>query len=205
LCDEVLVLDEGRVMIQSDPHTALAMYHDLMRQRTEKRGRQIRVSSPTSVLPVTLGNREGTQECSISAVRVYDEKGQLTESVETGSPLSVEIDIQRADHIPDMAYTVGIFSDSHVKCWEVAIPSLKTIDGAVKAKHSIRLEFPSLPLVPGRYFLNLGIYPPDWSYLYDRHWQMYPLNITGARTCGPGVYAQGILFLNISIRVTNPV
>lgn len=204
LCDEVLVLDEGRVVIQSDPHTALATYHDLMRQRTEKRARQVSVASPSSLVPVTQGNREGTQECSISAVRVYDDRGQLTDSVETGSPLAVEVDLLRGDHISDMACTVGIFSDSHAKCWEVAIPSLRTVDGGIKGKHTMRLDLTSLPLVPGRYFLNLSIYPLDWSYLYDRHWQMYPLNITGARTSGPGVYAQGMLFLNVRVGVINP-
>ncbi len=203
LCDEVLVLDEGRVMIQSDPHSALATYHDLMRQRTERRAGKISVASRSSLLRVTQGNREGTQECSISAVRVYDERGQLTESVETGSPLAVEVDLQRGDHILDMACTVGIFNESHAKCWEVAIPSLMTLDGALQGKHTLRLDLTSLPLVPGRYFLNLGIYPLDWSYLYDRHWQMYPLNITGARTSGPGVYAQGMLFLDVRVGVKN--
>jgi lipopolysaccharide transport system ATP-binding protein len=197
LCDEVLVLDEGRVMIQSDPHTALATYHDLMRQRTEKRAVHISVVSPSSLVPVTQGSREGTQECSISAVRVYDNSGQLTESVETGSPLAVEVDLRTGDHISDMACTVGIFSDSHAKCWEVAIPSLRAVHDAINDKHSLRLEIASLPLVPGRYFLNLGLYPLDWSYLYDRHWQMYPLHITGTRTSSPGVYAQGMVFLDV--------
>lgn len=203
LCDEVLVLDEGRVMIQSDPHSALATYHDLMRQRTDRRAGQVSVASSSSLLRVTQGSREGTQECSISAVRVYDEKGQLTESVETGSPLAVEVDLQRGDHILDLACTVGIFNESHAKCWEVAIPSLMTVDGALQDKHTLRLDLTSLPLVPGRYFLNLGIYPLDWSYLYDRHWQMYPLHITGARTSGPGVYAQGMLFLDVRVGLKN--
>lgn len=204
LCDEVLVLDEGRVMIQSDPHSALATYHDLMRQRTERRAGKISVASRSSLLRVTQGNREGTQECSISAVRIYNERGQLTESVETGSPLAVEVDLQRGDHILDMACTVGIFNESHAKCWEIAIPSLITLDGTLQGKHTLRVDLTSLPLVPGRYFLNLGIYPLDWSYLYDRHWQMYPLHITGARTSGPGVYAQGMLFLDVRVGVKNP-
>ncbi|MBA2485220.1 MAG: Wzt carbohydrate-binding domain-containing protein, partial [Nitrospira sp.] len=199
LCDEVLVLDEGRVMIQSDPQTALATYHDLMRQRTEKRAGQIPAAFPPSLLPVTQGNREGTQECSISAVRLHDGNGQLINTVQTGGTLTVEIDIQRSSQLTDMACTVGIFSDSQVKCWEAAIPSLEGVLGPVKSKHSIRFELASLPLVPGRYFLNLGLYPLDWGYLYDRHWQMHPLNITGTPTWGEGVYAQGMLFLDARI------
>ena len=37
LCDEVLVLEEGRVAIHTDPETAINHYHDLMRQRTERK------------------------------------------------------------------------------------------------------------------------------------------------------------------------
>lgn len=199
LCTEVLVLDEGRVVLQSDPESALNCYHDLMRQRTEKRVQQVSMARTPSFMPMTQGYREGTQECSISAVRLYNGSGQLTNSVETGSPLSVEMDFQRPDHIPDMACTVGIFNESHVKCWEIAIPSLTSLDDAIRGEHSMQVELPSLPLLPGQYFLNVGIYPPDWSFLYDRHWQMYPLQITGTRTSGPGVYAQGLLLLEVRV------
>ena len=203
LCDEVLVLDEGRAKIQSDPHTALATYHDLMRQRTERRARQVSVASPSPLLPVAQGNREGTQECSISAVRVYDGNGRLSQTIQTGDTLTVEIDIQRPGDLTDMACTVGIFSDSHVKCWEAAIPSLEGALGPIQTRHTIRFEIASLPLIPGRYFLNLGLYPLGWGYLYDRHWQMHPLHITGTAAWGPGVYAQGTLFVDARIKSAN--
>jgi lipopolysaccharide transport system ATP-binding protein len=199
LCDEVLVLDEGRLVTQSDPESALTCYYDLMLQRTEKRARQISHAHTSSILTTTQGNREGTQECSITAVRVYDGRGQLTECVETGSALAIELDLQKAEHITDLACTVGIFSHSHVKCWEVAMPSLQAVSGVIKSDHSMRVELPSLPLVPGRYFINIGLYPPDWGYLYDRHWQMYPLNITGTTIVGVGSYAQGVLLLDTRV------
>jgi lipopolysaccharide transport system ATP-binding protein len=203
LCDEVLVLEEGRVMIQSDPQSALAYYHDLMRQRTEKRARQIPAASPSSLLPMAQGNREGTQECSISALRVYDCAGHLVDSLETGSALSLEIDIEKPSHMPDMACTVGIFSDAQVKCWEAAIPSLQAVLGVIKTRQSIRLDLSSLPLIPGRYFINLGLYPLDWGYLYDRHWQMHPLTITGTPTWGRGIYSQGMLAVDARVESTD--
>jgi lipopolysaccharide transport system ATP-binding protein len=36
-----------------------------------------------------------------------------------------------------------------------------------------------VPLAPGRYSINVGFYPTDWSFIYDYHWQMHPLTIVG--------------------------
>jgi lipopolysaccharide transport system ATP-binding protein len=203
LCDDVLVLDEGRVVTQGDPKTALSCYYDLMRQRTEKRARQIPTLDARSSLLMKQGNREGTQECSICAVRLYDERGQLTESVRTGAAVTIELDVEQQGYIKDAACTIGIFSVSHVKCWEAAIPSLQAVVGSFQKSHTIRFEIPNLPLVPGRYSINVGLYPPDWGYLYDRHWDMYHLDITGPMTFAPGVYAQGILLLDARIVETD--
>src|SRR5262249_33631250 len=40
-CDEVLVLEEGRVVMQAEPDIAIDCYVDLMRQRTARRAAQI--------------------------------------------------------------------------------------------------------------------------------------------------------------------
>lgn len=39
LCDETLVLEEGRLVMKGDPENAISCYGDLMRQRSEKRAR----------------------------------------------------------------------------------------------------------------------------------------------------------------------
>jgi lipopolysaccharide transport system ATP-binding protein len=201
LCDEVIVLEEGRVMTQTDPKSALTVYYDLMRQRTEGRARQIPTTQRLSALSLRQGQREGTQECSICAVRLYDDHERLTESLETGCSLTIEVEFQRPDHITDMACTVGIFNDSHVKCWEASIPSLQAVLGGVKNHQSMRVQLSSLPVMPGQYFINVGLYPPDWGFLYDRHWQMYPLNITGPAILGAGIYPQGMLFVDARVAV----
>ena len=61
LCDQVLVLEEGRVVVQADPKSALTCYHDLMRERTNRRASLV---ASNSVLPHLLnaqGSRQGTQ------------------------------------------------------------------------------------------------------------------------------------------------
>ena len=67
LCDEVLVLEDGRVVMQGDPKSALSCYHDLMRLRTEKRIAQLSGGTVTAALIVNQGSRQGTQEATIAA------------------------------------------------------------------------------------------------------------------------------------------
>ena len=194
LCDEVLVLEDGQVVMQGDPKSALSCYHDLMRLRTDKRIAQLSGGAgPTPLVP-TQGSRQGTQEATISSVHIYDSDGRLTESVRTGESLVIEIEIQITPPLRDVACTLGIFSDSQVKCFEAGLPSLQTVLGSASSRQIIRCEIIALSLLAGSYFINLGLYPTDWAYMYDFHWQMYPLRIAGNNTSG--IYTTGVVSLD---------
>lgn len=194
LCDEVLVLEDGRVMMEGDPKSALSCYHDLMRLRTDRR--IARLSGGASLAPpvTTQGSRQGTQEATISAVHIYGSDGRMTDSVRSGESLVVEIEIQITPPLRDVACTLAIVSDAQVKCFEAGIPSIQTIFGSPSAQQTIRCEITALPLLAGCYFINIGLYPTDWAYLYDFHWQMYPLRIGSYNTSG--IYTTGIVSLD---------
>ena len=42
---------------------------------------------------------------------------------------------------------------------------------------SLRLD--RLDLEPGSYRFDVGVYERDWTYVYDYHWQAYPLEVAG--------------------------
>ena len=194
LCNEVLVLEEGRVVMQSDPKSALSCYHDLMRQRTDKRIAQLSGEAGPTPLVTTQGSRRGTQEAIISAVHIYDSDGRMTDSVPSGASLVIEIEIQITPPLRDVACTLGIFSDTYVKCFEAGLPSIQTIFGSASAHQTIRCEILALPLLAGRYFINIALYPTDWAYFYDFHCQMYPLHIEGHNISG--IYTTGVVSLD---------
>jgi ABC-type polysaccharide/polyol phosphate transport system ATPase subunit len=77
LCDDVMVLDEGRVVMRGAPKDALDCYDDLMRQRTERRARALRGEAAPAPLPAGGGTRQGTQEGAIEAVRLHDLDGRV--------------------------------------------------------------------------------------------------------------------------------
>lgn len=173
LCDQVLVLDGGRVLMQSDPKNALACYHDVMRQRTDKRIEQVTEGRGLAPLTTTRGSRHGTQEATITAVRIYDDHGNQTDHIQSGEGLILEIQMCIPNTLNDVACSIGVFNDEKVKCFERPMNSIREAFGAPSEHQLIRCEIESLPLRQGYYFVNVGLFQKDWSYMYDYHWQMH--------------------------------
>ena len=44
---------------------------------------------------------------------------------------------------------------------------------------AVRLTLDELELQPGRYYVDVGVYPLDWAHAYDYHWHAYPLTVRG--------------------------
>jgi lipopolysaccharide transport system ATP-binding protein len=193
LCDEVLVLEEGQVVMQGEPELAIACYIDLMRQRTERRAAQINVDRTGQAATMhAQGNRQGTQEASISRVSLYNMQGAPVSHLLTGSGLTIELAYELAQPLPDMTLLLGIYTDTGVKCFETSVASLRAAFGPLSLAGHFRCQLPAMPLQPGRYFINVGLYPPDWAYLYDYHWHMHDfeiVNIDDVRSESTGMLA----------------
>jgi lipopolysaccharide transport system ATP-binding protein len=178
LCDEVLVLEEGQVVMQGEPDLAIACYVDLMRQRTERRAAQINLDrTMQAATTLAQGHRQGTQEASISRVSLYNTEGAPVSHLVTGSGLTIEVAYELAKPLPDMTLLLGIYTDAGVKCFETSIASLRDTFGPLSSASQFRCQLPALPLQPGRYFVNVGLYPTNWAYVYDYHWQMHDFEI----------------------------
>lgn len=191
LCDQVLVLEEGQVVLKSDPTSAISCYHDLMRQRTDRRIAQLGGSTDVPMM-TNQGARHGTQEATICAFRIYNKHGMVTNRIQSGESLTIEIEIQITPPLTDLACTLGIFTQGEIKCFESAIPSLQVAFGSPAIHQRIRCEIQALALHDGQYFINVGLYPTDWAYRYDFHWQMYPLFVEGDHHRA-GIYTSGVI------------
>jgi lipopolysaccharide transport system ATP-binding protein len=175
-CDQVLVLEEGRVLMQGDPENAIRSYYDVMRQRTKRRQTQIGFVNQPSV-PIQQGSRYGTQEATITAFRLLDGEGRITDHIYTGSALTVELEYLRTNTVSDIACQLGVFNENDTKCFETFIPSIRATFGQLWERGSIRCRLPELPLLPARYYINAGLFPTDWSFVYDHHRQMHTLHV----------------------------
>ena len=179
ICDQVLVLEEGKIALQADPERAIHHYKELLWLRTEKRASDVAQEFRSDVVKPEVGSRMGTQEIVITNAQVHDEKGNIIETINAGSPVHIELNFEIRKRVPDFSVTVGIFTENEVKCFEADIPSVKNVLGAFEGKGRIQCRILSLPLQAGRYYLNVGVYPPDHGFMYDYHWQMHGFFVSG--------------------------
>ena len=184
LCDEVLVLEDGRVAARDEPERALEHYFELMNARTARRAKAIGGQATTS--EPSEGTRSGTQEVTVDAVRVTAGDGR-ERAVRGGEAVTIELDYRFAQPLPDFGLSLGVYSAAHVKCWEVMLPSAVARFGPLGDHGTIRCTMPGLPLLPGRYYVNVGVYPPDCDFVYDYHWQMHPLTVVSVTEGVAGV------------------
>lgn len=187
MCHEVLVLEEGRVVIHSKPEVAITCYNDLMRKRSERRAEQVSKMKGGPNLAVERGSRLGTQEAAISAVYMYNAKNDATDSILSGDSLRIVLEYTCAAPLADMALILGIYNEANVKCFESTIPSITSAFGPPNTKERLDCYLPRLPLFPGRYYVNVGLYPVDWDYVYDYHWQMHILQVVSSEVIPSGV------------------
>jgi lipopolysaccharide transport system ATP-binding protein len=176
LCDEVLVLEEGRLVIQSDPESSIRCYHDLMWQRTEKRAAQLSGGIQPN-LAVERGSRMGTQEAVIDEVNFYDAQDNLIENLNSGSSLKINLSYRLSAKISDFAIILKIENVLHINCFENHILSARSMLGPLPEKGCFSCTLPELPLLPGRYYVDVGLYPTNWDYTFDFHWHMHILDV----------------------------
>jgi lipopolysaccharide transport system ATP-binding protein len=51
--------------------------------------------------------------------------------------------------------------------------------GRIEARTTVTLQLERLDAEAGLYHLDVGVYEREWAYVYDYHWQAYPLDLIG--------------------------
>jgi lipopolysaccharide transport system ATP-binding protein len=183
LCDDVLVLEEGRLVMRARPSDALRCYDELMLQRTERRAR---MDGRTAAAPVAKpgGVRHGTQQGSIEAVRLRDGAGAAVDAITSGDALEIEFELRLPAARVDFALGLGLYNEAEEKCFEMLVESGTATFGPLPERASVRCVLPALPLLPARYMVVVGLYPPGCDHIWDYHWQMHTLIVLGDRPPG---------------------
>jgi lipopolysaccharide transport system ATP-binding protein len=179
LCNDVLVLDEGRMVMRGAPADALRCYNDLMLQRTERRAQALSGTSARIPEPGAGGVRHGTQEGAVEAVRLHDAEGRAVSAITSGAALEVELDLRLPAAHADFALGLGVYSEADEKCFEIFLESGTATFGLLAERATVRCALPGLPLRPARYFVTVGLYPPGCDHIWDYHWEMHKLLVLG--------------------------
>jgi lipopolysaccharide transport system ATP-binding protein len=85
------------------------------------------------------------------------------------------------DHIsaPIAGVTVSRASDGTI-CYDTSTANEGVFLPEISGERRVSLHFDRLDLIPGDYFIDVGIYEAAWHHAYDYHWHVYPLQVLGA-------------------------
>jgi lipopolysaccharide transport system ATP-binding protein len=114
------------------------------------------------------------------AVRILDYRGRQTDRVAPGSPLTVEIDFDPHEAVPDAIFGVSLHADGDsTHCFDISTRGDGHWVGPLREPGTVSLHVDRLDLAGGLYHLDVGVHERGWSYPYDYIWEAMPLTITG--------------------------
>ncbi|MBM4433504.1 MAG: ABC transporter ATP-binding protein [Chloroflexi bacterium] len=154
LCERALWLDGGRVSAIGTVRDVVNAYQRTVGER-EQRERAARGH----------GERWGSKEIEITAVRVLGADGGERAVLDSGEPASIEIAYRSGAAVSDAVFGVYVYRDDGVGVYGTNT----MIDGCeapVRGEGVARFRVDSLDLLPGAYDIDVGIIDPQDRY-YD--------------------------------------
>jgi ABC-type polysaccharide/polyol phosphate transport system ATPase subunit len=189
ICDRVLLMDRGEVILAGEPMAVIAEYHRILVRRN---GRQLatgeeseggsfqngsevigeRVSGKTVLKDGDSAEKRrwGTKEAEITKVTFLDKDDVESNVFKTGERIKIRIDYIAHGTIKNPVFGVAIHRDDGI---HVAGPNTKSsgyfIEG-IEGEGSVEYVIEDVRLLNGRYLFTAAIY--DFSCLnpYD-HWE----------------------------------
>ena len=185
VCDRVIWLSHGRVQAYGDPDEVYGAYREAMRVETERRAA---AGPPAPRHPrhdLRLNeNRFGTLEVEIVDVRVLEPGGRRITAADGTDAIGIEIDLESRAEVVEPIVGVSLHRvRDGAKVLDLSTAADGISLGRVDEPSTVALWLDRLDIEPGLYRFDVGVYERNWSYVYDYHWQAYPLELKGR---GPG-------------------
>jgi len=179
-CDRAMWLHRGKVRAVGSAESVVAAYRRAAQEETGRR------TDPSELPGGRLKpgvNRYGSFEIVIEEVELLGRDATPVTDITTGDSLEVRMSVRRrspeaAAH-PIVGVTIVRGQDGAV-CYDTSTESDGVHVRSVDDGRTVRLVFDRLDLLPGAYYVDVGVYEPDWEYAYDYHWQAHPLRVGGA-------------------------
>ena len=152
-CDEVVMMDAGRVIERGDPSLVLQSY----RRRVLREG--CASSTPVEIQPSA---RHGDQRAAIETVEVLDAQGRSVSTIQSGEDTTVRVVVRYGAAVADPVVGVLVRSQVGVNVYGTNTELERVAFGPVTAGEKIELRYRfSAALCPGEYTLTVASHDPD--------------------------------------------
>lgn len=179
-CSKAVWLEAGGVRSFGAAEAVVGEYREAMHSAT--RDRTPAPAEPGGDLELRR-NRFGSQEATIEQVELRNGLGQPVTELSSGMPLEVSFIVRVASDQPLRAPIVGVTisrgADGTI-CYDTNTASEGVLVLEIAGERRFTLLFERLDLIPGEYFVDVGVYEHAWTHAYDYHWHVYPLHVLGS-------------------------
>jgi lipopolysaccharide transport system ATP-binding protein len=185
-CGKAVWLEAGAIRAFGEAEAVVGEYREAMHSETRDR---TPAGEPEGVLELRR-NRFGSQEATIVGVELRDGIGRPVTGLASGAPLEVSLRVCTPPGRPVDAPIVGISitrAADGVVCYDTNTANEGLSLGRVDGEQPVSLLVERLDLIPGEYFVDVGVYEGDWRHAYDYHWHVYGLRVLGSSADG-GVF-----------------
>lgn len=177
VCDRVVWLSHGRMRAQGEPDQVYDAYRETMRAETQRRSAQMpQIGQGHDGVLRMNENRFGTLEVEIVDVRVLSAGGDV--SARGDKPIEVEVDLEPRVAVDDPIVGVSLHRvRDGTKVLDVSTAADGVRLGRLKERTTVALVLDRLDVEAGTYKFDVGVYERNWGYVYDYHWQAYPVEV----------------------------
>jgi lipopolysaccharide transport system ATP-binding protein len=152
-CDEIVVIEAGRVVERGDPALVLRSY----RRRVLRDA--CATSPPVEIQPTS---RHGDQRASIEQIEMLDAAGRSVSTIESGQETTVRVVVRYQGAVAEPVVGILIRSQVGVNVYGTNTELERLSFGPVSAGERIELRYGfAAALCPGEYTLTVASHDPD--------------------------------------------
>ncbi len=171
-----IVFDQGRIVHDGDTQTAGTMYEELVNVKKED--------------PKKNGVEEQRNvNATLKNVSVLDDRSNERTDFQTGESLSIQIEVECVNDIPDARLIVALASPLHGVLSAVSSVYQDVQLNLRQGTNRVTLHLEKLPLLVGSFHFNVSLYGPQTEDFYHRLTGQSPIRIVGppVNTDGRGI------------------
>ena len=152
-CDEVVLMEAGRVVDRGDPRIVLDGYRDRIESRRRTR------SGPSTIEP---SSRHGDGRAEISDIKMIDSRGNAVGLIRNGEAVSARVRVRYLERVADPVIGILIRSRVGVNVYGTNTELENAVIGPCAAGDEIELDFRfNAALCAQDYTLTVASHDPD--------------------------------------------
>jgi ABC-type polysaccharide/polyol phosphate transport system ATPase subunit len=149
ICNRVIMLDQGDIVKDGPPREVVPFYHKAMETEEESAER-------------------GDRRIVVTAVELLNVEGEPATEFYTGESLKIRVFYVAQEPVEDPVFGLGIDDYRGFTAYGTNT-NLKGMElGTISGEGVIEFDLKSLPMLEGRYFVNLAVHSRDEQTVY--HW-----------------------------------